>query len=297
MENEKKLYRKGLAYGISCSVFWGLLPIYWQALKPIESSVILVYRILLVCVVCGVFSLKVYGLEEMKKHLRPKGAKLRFFLSGLLITFNWQLYVWAVNTDQVVQTCIGYYIEPLVISAFGILFFKEKLTKYKLIAIGAAIAGVVVILIHFMEVPIVALTLGVSFAGYAVVKKNNKLPSILTLFYETMFLAVPALIVILFMEVTGNGAIQDGITPQYFLLFFSGPVTAVTLALFSEAAEKLPLVTLGLIEYIMPTISLALGVFLFGEPFDKVQFISFVIVWAGLVVFTVGEWKEVKSGS
>ena len=296
MENEKKIYRKGLTYGVSCSVLWGLLPIYWQALKPIESSVILVYRILLVCVVCGALSWKLYGIEEIKKHLRPKGAKLRFFLTGLLITFNWQLYVWAVNTDQVVQTCIGYYIEPLVISAFGILFFKEKLTKYKLAAIGLALIGVAVILVHFMEVPIVALTLGVSFAGYAVLKKNNKLPSILSLFYETMYLALPALAVILYLEKTGTGAICAGMEFQYFLLFFSGPVTAATLALFSEAAGRLPLVTLGLIEYIMPTISLALGVFLFEEPFDAVQFMAFVIVWIGLAIFSIGEWKEVKAG-
>lgn len=295
MENEKKLYRKGLTYGIACSVLWGLLPVYWQALKPIDSSVILVYRILLVCAVCGALSMKRYGIEEMKKHLRPKGAKLRFFLTGLLITFNWHLYVWAVNTDQVVQTCIGYYIEPLVISAFGILFFKEKLTKYKLAAIGFAVAGVIVILVHFKEIPLVALTLGVSFAGYAVLKKNNRIPSILSLFYETMYLALPSLAGVIYMEITGIGAIHAGTAFQYLFLYLSGPLTAATLALFSEAAGKLPLVTLGLIEYIMPTLSLALGVFFLGEPFDTIQFIAFVIVWIGLAAFTVGEWKTVKS--
>lgn len=290
-----KLYRKGLTYAVSCSVLWGLLPIYWQSLKPIESTVILFYRIFLVCIVCGALSFKLYGKEEIKKHLKPGKAKLKFLIAGLMITFNWQLYVWAVNTNQVIQTCIGYYIEPLVIGIFGIIFFKEKLTKYKTAAIVFAIIGVIVILVHFMEVPVVALTLGISFAGYAVIKKNNRIPSILSLFYETMYLVIPALLGIIYLEVTGRGAFQSGTAFQCFLLFFSGPVTAATLALFSEAAGKLPLITLGLIEYIMPTISLIIGVFLFKEPFDQIQFIAFIIVWIGLGIFTIGEWKIVKT--
>lgn len=294
-ESNKTLYKKGLAFAVSCSVLWGVLPIYWHALRPIDSTAILLYRIFLVWLVCFLISLKKYGLHEIKKHLKPKGARLKFFLTGLLITFNWHLYVWAVNADQVIQTCVGYYIEPLVICLFGIVLFKEKLTKYKLTALGFAIAGVIVILIHFMEVPLIALTLGVSFAGYAALKKNNQLPAALALLYETMYLAVPALAGIVYLEITGRGAIGVGTTSQYFLTLLSGPITALTLALFSEAANKVSMVTLGLLEYIMPSISLVIGIFLFKEPFDFVQFIAFVIVWIGLVFFTVGEMRQLKS--
>lgn len=294
-ESNKTLYKKGLAFAVSCSVLWGVLPIYWHALRPIDSTAILLYRIFLVWLVCFLISLKKYGLQEIKKHLKPKGARLKFFLTGLLITFNWHLYVWAVNADQVIQTCVGYYIEPLVIGLFGIVLFKEKLTKYKLTALGFAIAGVIVILIHFMEVPLIALTLGVSFAGYAALKKNNQLPAALALLYETMYLAVPALAGIVYLEITGRGAIGVGTTSQYFLTLLSGPITALTLALFSEAANKVSMVTLGLLEYIMPSISLVIGIFLFKEPFDFVQFIAFVIVWIGLVFFTVGEMRQLKS--
>ena len=294
-ESNKTLYKKGLAFAVSCSVLWGVLPIYWHALRPIDSTAILLYRIFLVWLVCFLISLKKYGLQEIKKHLKPKGARLKFFLTGLLITFNWHLYVWAVNADQVIQTCVGYYIEPLVIGLFGIVLFKEKLTKYKLTALGFAIAGVIVILIHFMEVPLIALTLGVSFAGYAALKKNNQLPAALALLYETMYLAVPALAGIVYLEITGRGAIGVGTTSQYFLTLLSGPITALTLALFSEAANKVSMVTLGLLEYIMPSISLVIGIFLFKEPFDFIQFIAFVIVWIGLVFFTVGEMRQLKS--
>lgn len=287
-------YKKGLIYALACSILWGILPIYWQALRPIESSVIIFYRIFLVGLVCLIVSFKLYGPEEIKKHLAPKGAKLKFFLAGCLITANWSIYIWAVNADQVIQTCVGYYIEPLMVSVFGIIFFKEKLTKYKLMALVLALAGVVVLLLHFMEIPLVALSLAITFATYAAVKKSFNLPSVLSLLYETMFLMIPALAVIIYLEVTGQGAIGVGEPYQYGLLMLCGPITALTLAFFAEAANKVPLVTLGIIEYISPSLALVIGIFVLHEPFDMVQFIAFVIVWIGLVFFTIGEAKESK---
>ncbi len=287
-------YKKGLFYALACSILWGILPIYWQALRPIESSVIIFYRIFLVGLVCLLVSLKIYGIEEIKKHLAPKGAKLKFFLAGCLITANWSIYIWAVNADMVIQTCVGYYIEPLMVSVFGIIFFREKLTKYKLAALVLALAGVVVLLLHFMEIPLVALSLAITFATYAAVKKSFNLPSVLSLLYETMFLMIPALAVIIYLEVTGQGAIGVGEPYQYGLLMLCGPITALTLAFFAEAANKVPLVTLGIIEYISPSLALVIGIFVLHEPFDMIQFIAFVIVWIGLVFFTMGEAKENK---
>lgn len=289
------VYRKGLLYGLSCSVLWGVLPIYWQALRPIESSVIIFYRIFLVGLVSFLMSLKLYGMEEIKKNLKPKGVKWKYFLAGLLVTANWSIYIWAVNADQVIQTCVGYYIEPLMVSVFGILFFKEKLTKYKLTALVMALAGVVVLLVHFMEIPLIALSLAITFATYAALKKSFDLPSVLSLFYETMYLMLPALAVIVYLETTGQGAWGVGAPYQYALLMLCGPITALTLALFAEAANKIPLVTLGLLEYISPSIALVLGIFLFQEPFDLVQFIAFVIVWIGLVFFTIGEKRDAEA--
>lgn len=290
--NSKALYHKGLMYALSCSVLWGVLPIYWQALRPIESSVIIFYRIFLVGLVCFLVSLKLYGMEEIKKHLKPKGAKMKYFLAGLLITCNWSIYIWAVNADHVIQTCVGYYIEPLMVSVFGILFFKEKLTKYKLIALILAGVGVIVLLVYFREVPLIALSLAVTFATYAALKKHFNLPSVLSLLYETMFLMIPALAVVIYLEVTGQGALSAGEPYQYGLLMLCGPITALTLAFFAEAANKVPLITLGIIEYISPSLALIIGIFVLNEPFDLVQFIAFVIVWIGLVFFTLGEKKE-----
>lgn len=290
-------YKNGLICSLACAVLWGVLPIYWQALKPIDSAVIIFYRIFLVGVVAGIASLKLYGKKEIKKHLEPKGAKLKFFLAGLLITVNWSIFIWAVNADHVIQTCVGYYIEPLMVCIFGIVLFKEKLTKYKLAALILAFAGVVVILLHFMQIPFIALGLALTFATYAALKKSFKLPSVLSLFYETMFLMLPALAEVIYLECTGQGALAVAQPYQYALLFLCGPLTALPLGLFAEAANKISLVTLGVTEYISPSLSLILGIFLFKEPFDAVQFIAFVIVWIGLVIFTMGEIKESKKNN
>ncbi|NBI64001.1 EamA family transporter RarD [Clostridiales bacterium] len=291
-EAEKKKYRTGLICSLSCSVLWGVLPIYWQALRPIESSAIIFYRIFLVGVVCFFAALKLYGWEGIKEPLREKGAKLKYFAAGLLITANWSIYIWAVNADHVIQTCIGYYIEPLMVCVFGIVFFKEKLTRHKLAAFALACGGVIIVLLHFMEVPVIALSLAITFAVYAAMKKSVQVPAMLSLLYETMFLSPIALVVILFMEARGQGALGVGQPYQYVLLLIVGFCTALPLGLFAAAANKVPLVTLGILEYISPSISLVIGIFLLGEPFDLIQLLAFVVIWIGLVFFTMGEYRE-----
>lgn len=291
-ELERKQYRTGLLCSLSCSVLWGILPIYWQALRPIESSVIIFYRILLVGVVCFFAALRLYGLEGIRAPLREKGVMLKYFIAGVLITANWSIYIWAVNADHVIQTCIGYYIEPLVVCMFGILFFKEKLTRHKLIAFVLACAGVVIVLIHFMEVPLIALGLALTFAVYAAIKKSSELPAMLSLLYETMFLSPIALAIILYLEVKGQGALGTGEPYQYVMLLMVGFCTALPLGLFSTAANKIPLVTLGILEYLSPSIALIIGIFLLNEPFDRIQLAAFVVIWIGLVFFTLGEYRE-----
>lgn len=293
-DQSKKNYRIGMVYALSCAVLWGLLPIYWQALRPISSFVIIFYRVFLVGVVCFIAALKMHGWEEIKAPLKVKGTKLKFFLAGLLITANWSIYIWAVNADQVIQTCIGYYIEPLMVCVFGIILFKEKLTKYKAIALILALTGVIIILAYFRQIPLIALSLALTFAVYAAIKKSVNMPPILSLLYETMFLSPPALMVVIYLEVTEQGAIGVGQPYQIVLLLLVGVCTAVPLGLFAAAANKVPLVSLGITEYLSPSISLIIGIFLLGEPFDKIQFIAFAVIWIGLIFFTAGEIKESK---
>ncbi len=290
----EKNYKLGLIAALGCSFLWGILPMYWKLLVPIPSSVIIFYRIFWVGVVTFFAALKLYGWERIKAPLKVKGNKLKVFIAGVIITLNWSIYIWAVNAGFIIQTSIGYYIEPLVVCLFGIIFFKEKITKYNLSAFVLATIGVLVVVIHFGEVPTIAIGLAMTFAIYAALKKLFNVEAILSLLYETMFLVPIALGVIIYLEMTGQGAIGVGESYQYGLLMLSGLATAIPLGLFAIGANNLPLITLGVTEYLSPSMALILGIFVYNEPFDLVQFISFTIIWIGLVVFTIGEAKAVN---
>ncbi|MBN7772247.1 EamA family transporter RarD [Clostridium aminobutyricum] len=291
---KKSEYRVGLFCALGCATMWGLLPIYWHALRPIDSFVIIFYRIVLVGLTTFLAAYKLHGWEKIKAPLKQKKMLFTFIIAGILITSNWSIYIWAVNADLVIQTCIGYYIEPLMVCLFGIFLFKEKLTKYKLVALGFAFAGVVVVLIHFHEIPLIALSLALTFAVYAAIKKKYKVEALISLFYETVFLTPIALGMVIYFEVTGRGAFSVAQPHQFVLLAIIGIVTAIPLALFAMAANRVSLITLGITEYISPSISLLLSIFFFREPFDRIQLISFVIIWIGLLYFTYGEAREVK---
>lgn len=292
--NKTKEYEQGIACAILCAVLWGFLPIYWNLLVPIDPLLILFYRIVLAFGFSLILALHFYKWEGIVKPLKEKGILRTFFFAGVLISFNWGTYIWAVSNHFVIQTCIGYYIEPLVVCIFGILFFKERLNHYKLTAFILACVGVAVILIYYREIPVIALTLAVSFASYAAIKKKVKLDAVLALLYETMLLLPFALAAILYYELTGKGVIATGQPFQWGLLTMTGVVTATPLMLFAMAANRINLITLGVTEYISPSITLLLGIFVFREPFDRVQLITFGIIWVGLVIFTVGEIKESK---
>lgn len=294
LTNERKEYKEGLISAIGCSVFWGIMPIYWQWLKPIDSSIIIFYRIVLVAVVCLIGALLIYDKKTILEPMKDFKMVIKYIVAGILITVNWSIYIWAVNADMVIQTCIGYYIEPLVVCVFGIILFKEKLNKYKITAFVFALAGVVAVIVYFGEVPLVALGLAFSFAIYAAAKKNLSLPPILSLFYETIFLMPFALVVVIYLETTGQGALSSCEMPTYALLMLCGLFTAFPLGLFANAARKLNLFVVGLTEYISPTISLFIGIYLFKEPFEPIQLIAFAIIWVGLIFFSYGEFKELK---
>ncbi|MHC1721713.1 MAG: EamA family transporter RarD [Aminipila sp.] len=293
---EKKDYSIGMSCALGCAILWGFLPIYWQALRPIDSMVIIFYRIFLVGVTTFIAAYKLYGREKLFAPMKQKGILPTFIIAGILITSNWSIYIWAVNANYVIQTCIGYYIEPLMVCIFGVVLFKEKLNKYKLAALAFAMAGVVVILIHFKELPIIALSLALTFATYAAIKKKYQMEALITLFYETVFLTPFALALIIYFEINGKGAFSVAEPYQIGLLALVGLLTATPLALFTMAANRISMVSLGITEYISPSISLIIGIFLFKEPFDSIQFLSFVIIWIGLAYFTYGEIKESKNG-
>ena len=293
--SDRKQYKEGLISVLASSIWWGIMPIYWQWLKPIDSMVIIFYRIFLVAVVCLIAALIAHTKEEILAPLKDKKRLVRIILAGIVITVNWSLYIYAVNSGKVIQSCIGYYIEPLVVCAFGMIFFREKINKHKAIALIMGVIGVIAVIVYFRQLPVLALSIAFSFSIYAAVKKGLAMSPILSLLYETIFLAPLALIVIIYIETHGIGALQVAGAGKYALLMLCGLFTAFPLVLFANAANKISMFIMGLSEYISPTISLMLSIFYFKEDFEPIQLIAFAIIWTGLIIFSVGEYKEYRN--
>ncbi|MEA4987201.1 MAG: EamA family transporter RarD [Anaerovorax sp.] len=289
--HNKTEYKKGLACALGCSLLWGILPVYWKSLQSIDPLLIMFYRLVLCFVLVLFIDLFLFGWDAIMEPLRKKGAKLTFFLAGTLISSNWGIYIWAVNSGFIIQTSIGYYIEPLMVCVFGVIFFHEKLDKYKITAFILAIAGVVFMLVSYRQIPFIAIGLALTFATYAAIKKKVQVNSLLALLYETMFLVPIILPIIIYMEWSGQGAFSTATYGQIALLSFAGAFTAVPLMLFAMAANRIDFITLGVTEYFSPSMGLILGIFIYKEPFDYIQLIAFAFIWIGLVIFTIGGIK------
>lgn len=293
MQAGKQNYKIGLLAALSCALIWGLLPIYWKLLIPIPSSVIILYRVSLAGIVCFIWAVIKYGWEEVKKPFKNRRLVMKYIVAGLIITGNWSIYIAAVNAGFIIQTGIGYYIEPLLVCAFGIVLFREQLTKYKAAAFSLAACAVFVLLIHYGEFPTIALGLAFTFAVYAAVKKTCHEPAVIALFYETVFLILPTTIAIVIIELKGGGAFSYGQPYQWVLIMFAGALTLIPLVFFGIAAKNLPLVSLGITEYIAPTMSIFIGLF-YGEELGLAQLVAFAFLAVALTIFTIGEYKEQK---
>ena len=291
-DKSKNDYRTGLICVLACQLFWGVCPVYWQALVPIPSWIIILYRIVTMFVFSYAAARMRYSRQEIWEPLKEKGVFRRYLAAGLLLTANWSTYIWAMTTGHMIQASIGYYIEPIVICLFGVVIFKERFTKYNLTAMGFALVSIIVMLIHYGQIPGVALGLAFTWACYSAIKKATGRPPLIELVYETMFYAVPALMAIIYIETKGTGALSLGVPGKYALMYLSGLITLIPIALFGSAAKKVTLFVIGLAQYISPTITLLLGIFAYKEPIDRVQVISFAIIWIGLVFFSYGEYKN-----
>ena len=283
-------YRTGVLSVLACQLIWGFCPIYWQALEPIPSWIIILYRIVTMFIYSYIAARIRYSKEEIWGPLRSRPVRTKYFTAGLILTINWSIYIWAMTSEHVIQSAIGYYIEPLVICAVGVIVFKEKLTRYNMTAMAFALVAIIMILVHYRQLPGVALGLAGTWAVYTAIKKTATQPVVISLVYETMIYAVIAAFAIVFIESRGIGALAMGIPGKYALMLLSGLVTLVPVALFGVAAPKVSLFIIGLAQYISPTITLLLGIFLFKEPIDRVQVTAFIIIWTGLCFFTYGEF-------
>lgn len=280
--------RRGVLSGLFCYIFWGLCPLFWKLLLEVDSFEIIAHRMIwcfvAVAIVCSVRHL---GFTKL---LRDRRAWRYLVPSALLITVNWSVYVYAVNAGHVVETAIGYYINPLVSIVLGVVVFHEKLTRLQGVAVALCTFGIVFFTVNYGQFPWISVVLALSFGAYGAVKKKAGYPATPALAFESAVMLVPAIVfAIILAQVTGTHAfLGDVATPHGWyltiLLVLSGPVTAIPLVLFANAANKIPLSLLGFIQYVSPTIALITGVFLFGEPFTLAHAVCLGSIWCGLAL-------------
>jgi chloramphenicol-sensitive protein RarD len=274
---------RGAWQAVGAYLAWGLFPLYWKQIESVPALELIGHRIAWSFVTLVAIA-AVSGKTGAR--LRPKGRVLAIFtLSALLISVNWFTYVWAVNGGFVVETSLGYFINPLVSVLFGVLVLGERLRRPQWLAIGLAASGVAYLTAAHGSLPWIALVLAVSFGSYGLVRKIAPLDSFDGLTLETGLLFLPAVAYLGYTEHAGRGAFLHSGRFSNVLLIGAGPVTTVPLLLFASAARRIPLSLMGVLQYIAPTAQFLLGVLVYKEPFDRAELVGFALVWTALVVF------------
>lgn len=278
--------RNGILSAGLAFLCWGLFPLYFRALKEVPPVQIMGHRVLW-SLLFLVIVLSVRGQWRWLLQLKsqPKVVGL-FCLSALLLSGNWLLYIWAVNSGHVIEASLGYFINPLVNVMLGFLVLKERLRLMQWAAIGLAACGVLWLTWQAGRMPWIALALAASFGGYGLLRKTASLGALEGLSFETMLLFPFALAFVVWLTVSGdNTFLNTASDSTRWLLVASGPITAIPLLLFASGARKIPLSVLGLLQYIGPTIQLSLGIFLFHEAFTLERMIGFIVIWSALALY------------
>lgn len=277
---------RGILYGVLAYAMWGLFPIYWKAIQGVPALEILAHRmtwsflfVLLLLAVTGRWN-------WIRPILRQPKTLLTFLLTAVLLSINWFVYIWGVNAGYIVQTALGYFINPLVNVLLGMIFLRERLRPWQAVAVLLAAGGVLYLTISYGALPWIALTLAFSFGVYGLLRKTAVLDSLAGLSLETALLFLPALGYLLFLESRDIGAFGHSDLLTTLLLAGAGMATALPLLAFAAAARRVTLITLGILQYMAPTLQFLIGVFIYHEPFSRDQLIGFSFIWLALLIYT-----------
>ncbi len=279
----------GILYALGTYILWGLFPIYWKQLHYVNAAQLIGHRILWSFLMLFFVILITGKRNEFFAKLNKKNIKAHA-LAALLLSVNWLIYVWAVNNGYIIESSLGYFINPLFSVFLGMVFLNEKLRSFQWIPLGLAIIGVVYLTFIYGRLPWIALSLAFSFGLYGLLKKKSSLGSLYGLTLETGIILLPAFGYLTYLFIIGESAFLKIDTPTNFLLIGAGVVTAIPLLLFAKAAQRIPLTTIGLMQYIAPTGQFLIGVLLYKEDFTRSQAIGFSIVWLALFLFWGEGW-------
>lgn len=278
---------KGILSGIAAYALWGFFPIYWKLLHDVPALQLLGHRIGWSFGLLMLYILLAKQWDDFRSLAFNRKTLGIYAIAGVLLSLNWLIYVWGVNAGFVIETSLGYFINPLLSVLFGVLFLRERLRPTQWIPVVIAAAGVIYLTVTYGRLPWIALSLAVTFGLYGLVKKLSPLGSVYGLTLETGIVFPIAMIYLVFVQANGSGAfLRYGLTVD-LLLVGAGIVTTIPLLMFASAAKQIPLNMIGVLQYFAPTIQFLIGVFLFKEPFDTTRLIGFSIVWLALIIFWV----------
>ncbi len=288
--------RLGLITGIAAYTLWGLFPLYLRQLSDVSAPEVLAHRIFWSAPFGAVLILMRKQWGEVLSAIRSPRIVMFLALAAVAIALNWLTYVWAVFNDRILEASLGYYINPLMYVAAGVFILGEKLRPPQMIAIGLAALGVVVMTVGAGALPWVSLALAFLFTVYGYIRKTTPVGAMPGLFIESSLLAPFAALYVLMLMNAGEAAFQGGSLSMDILLMLAGPATVIPLVLFALAARRLTLTTVGLLQYIGPTLQFVLGLY-YGEPFTLFHAISFGLIWTALAIFSIDAVRANRAGA
>ncbi len=288
-------YRSGILYGLAAYLLWGVLPVYWKLLQHVDAMEILASRFLWSAVFVFVLLLVTGKLQvfvqETKAIFSTKKTACCMVLAAIMISFNWGIFIWAVEAGRIVETSMGYYINPLMNVLFGVLFLHERLEKLQVAAVISAAIGIGVIIVTNGGLPWVAMGLPITFACYGLLKKIIVAQALTSIMLETLLISPLAAGYLYYLGNADGNVYQSCDMVTLLLLVGAGAATATPLLLFTASAKLLPLKLIGFLQYISPSITLLLGVLVYGEPFSGSTAMAFGFIWLGVLLFV---WSQVR---
>ncbi len=281
---------RGIWYAVTAYIIWGFIPVYIKQLNNVPAPQLLSHRIIWSFLCLLIVILAMSRVAALGKSIRNARIFKIYFMAAMLIGVNWFTYVWSVGAGFIVEASLGYFINPLISVLLGVFFLKERLRIWQWVPIFIAGAGVAFLTFAYGKIPWIALVLAFSFGFYGMVKKKGELDSLNGLTLETGILLLPASVYIALMELNGSGVVFHAGVPTLMLLMGAGVITVVPLLMFASAVKKIPLTTIGILQYIAPTLQFLVGVVIYKEPFNLSKLIGFGIIWFALIIFGIESW-------
>lgn len=290
---EKSDFRQGVIYAVLAYGMWGVAPLYFKLIDYVPAPEILMHRIIWSFFVVAILVLLTGQVSAVRNLISQPKQLLTLVFTSVLVAANWLLFIWAVNNDRLLDASLGYYINPLLNVALGMVFLGERLPRVQLAAVGLAAVGVLIQIVHFGSIPWVSLLLAISFGVYGLFKKKVKLQAVTGLFVETAILVPVALLYWLQIE-SSTSAFSENTWTLNITLMSAGVVTMLPLLAFSAAAVRIPFYMLGLFQYIGPSVMFLMAIFLFDEKLDQAKMTTFAFIWVALAIFTLDMWRQSK---